>query len=104
MPHLRIRGMDSSLLEKNASALVAPLARIIDCPEDWITIEEMATRYLTQPPVVMIEVLWFSRGQEVQDAAAGLLTREVQAWAGVSPTVVFYPLEKANYYEDGAHF
>ena len=104
MPHVRFRGFDDALLEKHAPALVAPLAQAIDCPEDWITLESVATRYLTQPPLAMVEVLWFSRGQEVQDAVATLLDREVKAWAGISPTVVFQALEKENYYEDGQHF
>lgn len=104
MPHLRIRGLDSALVDKRACELVAPLAGIIDCPEDWITIEEVATRYLTRPPLPMIEVLWFSRGPEVRDAVAACIDSAVKAWAGVSPTVVFYPLAQADYYEEGGHF
>lgn len=103
MPHLRFYGFDDTLPGEQFLALIPRLAEIIACPEDWITLEIPATRFLT-PPAPMVEVLWFPRGWETQDRAAAFLNEEITRWSGASPTVVFFPLEKENYYEDGRHF
>lgn len=104
MPHLRFRGFEEIVLRENALGLLPALAEKIGCPEDWFTMEIVATSYLTQPPLPMIEVLWFTRGQEVQDQVATLLDEAAKGWGSASPTLLFHPLEKENYYEEGRHF
>lgn len=104
MPHLRFRGFEESVLKEKALELLPSLAEKIDCPEDWFTMEIVATNFLTLPPMPMIEILWFARGQDVQDQVAALLDGAVKGWGLASPTLLFLPLEKENYYEEGRHF
>ena len=104
MPHLRFRGCDEAALESLIPGLLPRLAEGFACPEDWITVECVATRFLTRPVAPFLEILWFERGQEVRDA---IVARVVEAFAGHGlgvPTVVFLALEKTAYYEDGRHF
>lgn len=99
MPHLRFRGFDEARLDTLAPTLPAPLAALFSCPEDWITLEAEASRFLAGPPSPMIEVTWFARENAVRDAVAGLLFR-------VAPdaAVVFRPVTKGDYYENGKNF
>lgn len=104
MPHLRFRGFDESALAARAPALPPELAAIIGCPADWITLECVATRFLAGPAAPMIEVLWFPRENSVRDALARALREAALAWGGPAPAIVFIPLAKADYYEDGKNF
>lgn len=104
MPHLRFRGFDEAALEKAVPALIPRLAGILGCPEDWLTAEIVATRFLTPPGAPMVEVLWFARPDAVRDLfAAALVAPETEA-GRPAPTVVFLPLGKGDYYEDGKNF
>lgn len=102
MPHLRFRGLDSPAIREPLHPVLEQLAAIIGCPQDWLTAEEIATRYHT-PSAPMIEVLWFARGREVQDKVATVLATAYTK-DGVAPVVVFLPVDKENYYEDGRSF
>ncbi len=101
MPHLCFRGCDESFLEKLTPALVADLASIFDCPPDWVTVESMATRLLTRPPLPWVEVVWFERGSTVRDRAALALAAPFARAGAPVPTVVFRAVAPADYYEDG---
>lgn len=99
MPHLRFRGFDPARLETFAPSLPAPLAELFGCPEDWITLEAETSRFLAGPPSPMIEITWFQRENSVRDAVAALLYR-----AAPDAAVVFRPVSKGDYYENGKNF
>lgn len=104
MPHLRFRGCDEALLERLTPALVSRLAGEIMCEPDWITVECVATRYLTTPPVAFVEILWFDRGAAVKDRVAAALAEAFSAHGVSVPTIRFVPIHPGDYYEDGRHF
>jgi hypothetical protein len=104
MPHLRFRAFDEAILEQYAASLIPTLATAISCPESWITIEVVATRFLTTPAQPMVEVVWFPRVQSVQDEVARILYEAAVAWVHPEPIVVFIPVAKKDYYEDGKNF
>jgi hypothetical protein len=52
-----------------------------------------------------VEVLWFSRGKEVQQKAAMIITDHVKVVTKAPDVVVvFQALPEADYYENGNHF
>ena len=105
MPHIRYRGFeDEYAVEEYAPALVGRLAGIIGCPADWITMEIVTTRFLTRPAAPMVEVLWFPREKTVQDLVAETLCRPETQARRQTPVVVFIPIDKGDYYEDGKAF
>ncbi|MGL4820639.1 MAG: DUF1904 family protein [Bacilli bacterium] len=107
MPMLRTRGIRESDLRATSQMVVDTLAEIIDCPRDYFTIEAIGSTFIYDGAAVaqpaMIEVLWFDRGQEVQDATAKYLH---ETFADLAPglEIVFYPLEPSRYYENGEHY
>ena len=104
MPHLRFRGFDESILEQYAPSLLPALAGVFGCPEDWISLEVVVTRYITRDAVPMVEVLWFPRDRETQDRVAKTLYEAALTWVHPAPIVVFLPVAKTDYYEDGKSF
>lgn len=52
----------------------------------------------------MVDVSWFDRGQEVQDAAANIITKYINSIGYKNVDVIFHCLEKNRYYEDGENF
>jgi hypothetical protein len=104
MPHLRFRGFDEAILSQYARSLIPALAATISCPESWITIESVPSHFLTQPPSPMVEIVWFQRVQTVQDAVAKILYEAAITWVHPEPVVVFIPVAKKDYYEDGKNY
>ncbi|NMU33992.1 DUF1904 family protein, partial [Vibrio parahaemolyticus] len=53
-----------------------------------------------------VEVLWFDRGQEVQDEVAKLITQQVRGIAGadIDVAVIFSALSPKAYYDNGEHY
>jgi len=52
----------------------------------------------------MVEVAWFDRGQEIQDETARIITKYINLAGYENVDVIFFPLNKSNYYENGSHF
>lgn len=107
MPMLRIRGIEENHVKEVSTALVDELSTIIGCPRDYFTLEIVQSIYImdgertSQQPI--IEVLWFDRGQEIQDLAAGCITKYLKG--NIECLEVFFiPLQEKNYYENGEHF
>lgn len=107
MPMLRIRGIEEIQVKKGSQALVDDLSRIVGCPRDYFTLELVTSVYIMDgertPQQPIIEVLWFDRGQEVQDQAAKAITDHLRGDLE-SLEVFFIPLQEKNYYENGEHF
>lgn len=104
MPHLRFRGFDEDTLERQVPALTARLAAIFGCPGDWITVESVATRFLTRPAQPMVEIVWFDRSPAVRDAVAAALHETAPGEGLPAPVVIFTPVAPNNYYENGKNF
>lgn len=109
MPHIRIRALSEEQVQGLSSQLCTELAQIIQTPEDNFTVELISSQFYSQNKPVqadpMVEVLWFDRGQDVQNRAAKRITemlQEISASHFIS--VVFIPLLTRNYYENGQHF
>ncbi|WP_316674199.1 DUF1904 family protein [uncultured Tolumonas sp.] len=108
MPHIRCRGMQRDLVVAISETLVEQLAELTKAPAAHFTIEYIpaefiATRFGGQA-YPFIELFWFDRGQEMQDAAVRLITSIVKSKLEADVAVVVQPLQRTNYYDNGQHY
>ncbi len=107
MPHLRIRGIDATPIRALSHALLDQMETIIQAPRDWFSIEVISSLYLfdgiEKSPGPIVEFLWFDRGRAVQDRVALAITDLLRPHVpqGQDITVIFVPLQKHHYYENG---
>lgn len=109
MPHLKFRGIEKQLLIDNSKELIDGLTDLIKCDRTWFTIEHTETEYIFDgkivPGYIFIDVFWFDRGQETKDKVAKFITDFCKKLTNDNDTtVIFYPLEGNNYYDNGEHF
>ncbi len=109
MPHIRVRGMSEEHVAHLSQSLPQDLAPAMETSEDNFSIEWIASQYFSKGQrggaYPFVEVLWFQRSQEIQDKSAKIITDKIKQ---LSPqddiAVVFVPLAKNSYYENGEHF
>ena len=110
MPHLRFRGIDKAPLLRLSTPLVEQLSALTGAPQAHFTLERVETEFIiageTVPGYPFVELLWFDRGQTVQDQAAQLITRLVKAELGDSQdvAVIVLPLTRSAYYDNGQYY
>lgn len=111
MPHLRFRAIDVARLADLSSKLIDSLHVAMSCPAADFTIELVSSQYVgPNKPYPFVDVVWFDRGQSVQDESAEIITRIVReelAAAGnpdVAVAVVFHAIPRNNYYDNGTHY
>lgn len=109
MPHIRFRGMEKQEIKDISIDITRKLAAVIECPEDWFTLEYISTDFIfggeDSKGYPFVEVLWFDRGQEVKDRAAKIITEAVRKSRRKDDIcVIFTNLDGKNYYENGTHF
>lgn len=110
MPHLRFRGIAPEPLAQLAPSLVQQLSELTGAPVAHFTLERVQTEFIIAPEpgtgYPFVELLWFDRGQVVQDAAAKLITAAVQDALGAQTdvAVIVLPLTRTAYYDNGQHY
>ncbi|MFN3454805.1 MAG: DUF1904 family protein [Pseudobdellovibrio sp.] len=108
MPHIRFRGMKESTAAK-ISEQAQQLAQIVNADITSFTFEMIQTKFFelgkeTQA-YPFVEVLWFSRAQEVKQAVASYLTTIISSLEQHEYiTVIFTDLKADSYFENGKHF
>lgn len=109
MPHLRCHDLCGPDVERLSLSLIEPLASLLGCEPAAITLERVESTFVAGgwpvSPGPLLEVAWFAREQEVQDAVAALITDQVRAIVGEPAriTVLFQRLERHCYYRNGRH-
>jgi hypothetical protein len=108
MPHIRVRGMYEEDVRRVAPKFIEEMVKRIDCPRDHVTVEVLPTIWIEQAgssqAYPFIEVHWFDRRQEIQDEIAAALTDAVMDEGFEEVAVLFYPLLKEKYYDNGVHY
>lgn len=110
MPHLRIRGMNQETIREQSHAILDQMESIVQAPRDWFTIEVIHSTFLfdgqEKSPGPIMELLWFDRGQDVKDRLATAITEILKPHVpeGKDITLIFVPLAKNNYFENGEHY
>lgn len=107
MPMLKFRGIAKEEITIESKNLVDELAEIVECPRDYFTLEVMDNLFIMDGEVVnpptIVEVAWFSRGQEIQDKVAEIITEHFKKDRACLD-VFFINLNYSDYYENGKHF
>ncbi|MCY6484937.1 DUF1904 domain-containing protein [Clostridium aestuarii] len=108
MPQIKMRGIKLEQVKNASKEMIDSLENIIKCPRDYFTVEHIPSTFVMDGNVVdgypFIEVLWFDRGQEVQDEVAKKITRIMRKQGCNDMDIIFYALKKDKYYENGEHF
>jgi len=108
MPQLTFRGFAPPLIEEVAPHLAAKLADVLDCPEDYFTFDCISVLSFSGghsvPTEPFIEILWFDRGQPVQDEAAAVIT-QIFTEIGINELeICFKAVSPSEYYRNGIHY
>lgn len=109
MPHIRLRGMSSENVERLSQNLASQLAPILETTIDNFTIELVQTQFFengrTHAAYPLCEVFWFERSELHKQRCADWLTNEIRKITKATDiAVIFCPIEKSNYFENGQHF
>jgi Domain of unknown function (DUF1904). len=108
MPHIRFRGIEEKHVAALSASVVEELAKTVQTSVDNFTFELVSTRFFEKGQSItgypFVEVLWFPRSQEIQDAAAKLLTSEIKKLVQQDVAVIFNVLTPTAYYENGQSF
>ncbi len=105
MPHLLFRGVTPEQVRSISAPLVAELASVCRCPEDYMMLECLHTTALFGGEIVpsypFVEVAWFDRGAEVRDLAAACIDRHVRSLGVPELEIAFRNYERESYYANG---
>jgi len=108
MPQIKIRGIDVEKISTISTSMIDQLEEIIDCPRDYFTIECISSTFIKNGKVdegyPFIEVVWFDRGQQIQDNVAKSITNLIHNLGYKNVDVFFTVLKENFYYENGYHF
>lgn len=110
MPHLRFRGMSRAVVKEVSKTLVTTLAPIIESPENHFVLEFIPAEFVLDGQIVtgqpLVEVLWFTRPQTLQDQVASIITAELKMHLAPEQDlcIIFTPLDGYSYYENGQHY
>lgn len=110
MPHLRFRAVEPQTVQTLSQSLTDQLQPHMDCPREDFTFEYIYSTFFQEGEVSaaypFVEVLWFDRGQETQDAVASIITSQVRGIIGedVNVAVIFTALNAQGYYDNGEHY
>ena len=110
MPHLRFRAVEPQTVQTLSKSLIDELQPHMDCPREDFTFEYIYTTFYHEGEVSQaypfVEVLWFDRGQQTQDAVAAIITQQVRGIIGedVDVAVIFTALDAKSYYDNGEHY
>lgn len=108
MPHLNFKNIERNKVKQLCNDLTAQLAKVIECPEDWITFNHIDSQTFVQgvenDEIVFVNVEWFPRTQEVQDKVASIIHNGATGTGAKEVVIIFHDLKKESYYEEGQHF
>ena len=108
MPIIKLKEVDVKKALEISTGLIDELEKLIKCPRDYFNLSVDKATYIKDGEIIegstMVEVAWFDRGQEIQDETARIITKYINLAGYENVDVIFFPLNKSNYYENGNHF
>ncbi len=110
MPHFRFRALDEQVVQTLSDSLLEPLLPLMKSPAEDFTFESISSQFyhsgLTSAAYPFVEVLWFERGQQVQDEVAEVITQQIRQHLGHEQdvAVIFTALNPSQYYDNGQHY
>ncbi|MGH4123360.1 MAG: DUF1904 domain-containing protein [Clostridium sp.] len=108
MPQLKLQGVEVNDICKISVDMLQEMQELLECPKNYFTFECISSTFIMEGEIIktypMVEVAWFDRGQEVQDAMAKIITKYIHSAGYKDVDVIFTILEEKRYYENGEHF
>ncbi|MGI2257859.1 DUF1904 family protein [Shewanella sp. GXUN23E] len=111
MPHFRFRAIEANTVQALSTPLVDALETLMKSPRAHFTIEHIGAQFYFEGQAFaaypFVEVLYFDRGQEVQDEIAKRVTQVVRDAMGKPEqdvAVIFTKLTPSDYYDNGRHY
>lgn len=109
MPHLRFRSLSTDQVQSLSRSLPSELAEAMETTPDNFTFELIGTQYFQDgqkfASYPFVEVLWFARNKSAKEKSAKIITDQVKALTKAQDiAVIFIPIEKHDYYENGQSF
>ena len=108
MPQLIIKGLKPCEYQPFAKKVRPELSKIVGCPEDWFTFDYQLSALYTSEGAIesfpVIQIWWFERPKDVQDAAAAFLDATLKEKGYRGSQISFHLFREEDYYEDGQHF
>lgn len=110
MPHFRMRAVEPQTVQLLSKTLIDDLETIMKSPREDFTFEYIYSTFYHEGEVSeaypFVEILWFDRGQEVQDIVAKIVTERVKEVAGLAlnVAVIFTALKPNEYYDNAQHY
>lgn len=108
MPQLIFRGFDDSVVQKASEELTHKLAKLLECPEDYFTFDNLKVtsffggeRVTTYP---FVSIGWFERGSEVRDAFAMEVTQTLIGLNVPEVEIAFTVYKEDSYYSNGKSY
>ena len=109
MPHIRLKCISEKNVQALSETLPKKLAQSMQTTEDNFSFEILPNKFFEAGKPIesypFVEVHWFERTQEVKSQSAKIITDEVRSLTQAQDIVVVYiPIEKNNYFENGKSF
>ncbi|MGL4251705.1 MAG: DUF1904 family protein [Aeromonas sp.] len=110
MPHLRFRAVSFDTLKEISTPLLADLCALTGGKPEFVTMERVESHWVRdgvlESGFPFVELHWFERPQEMQDAAARLITDHLKQVLGEQTYVVVQVLSivSSAYYSNGEHY
>lgn len=110
MPLIKVSGLDKNEVQKLSSDITPQLAKVIECPNDWLYFifeSDRSSLYCEGNEVlneVYVWVEWFDRGEKVKNEVAQIITDNLIEKGMSTVTVIFKALDQASYFENGTHY
>ncbi len=109
MPHIRLKCISEKNVKALSKTLPKELAKAMDTSEDNFSFELIPNTFYTNGKSIksypFIEVHWFERSQETKIRSTRIITNQTKALTKAKDIVVVYiPIEKSDYFENGKNF
>lgn len=108
MPFLKFHCVDKSRLAAVSARMTDRIVEVVGCPREHIVLELIHSDYIadgvTQSGWPFVEVAWFERPLEQQDAVAEIITGMLKDAGYDNADIHFEYLQVRNYYENGGHY
>jgi hypothetical protein len=109
MPHIRFKSVSDKHMKTLSKSLPKPLAQAMETTEDNFSFELMEHQYYAQGKKVksypFVEISWFERSQDCKTKSAKIITDQIRKLTKADDiAVVFIPIEKSDYFENGKSF
>lgn len=109
MPHIRIKSVPVEHMKSLSKNLPKPLSKAMETTEDNFSFELVENQYYSNgkksKSYPYVEVHWFERSQDCKINSVKIITDQIRKLTKAEDiAVVFVPIEKSNYFENGKSF